>query len=183
MRKLHINFAPPSIARSLYTSHPLVLVLLVLGLGACGVGGWKLQRLLESNNAAQSRVAGLRSKLHAHEVAIAPVPVAKLSADQANVINAAIQQLNLPWRDVLDAVESATPDHIALISLEPDARHSSIKITAGASSGDEMIAYIQELKQQDTLLNVTLLHHEINAQDANHPVRFQLVANWKAVQS
>jgi hypothetical protein len=41
---------------------------------------------------------------------------------QADAVNAAVMQLNLPWRALHDAVAAATPASIALLALEPDAR-------------------------------------------------------------
>ena len=97
---------------------------------------------------------------------------------QATAVNAATAQLNLPWRDLLDAIEAATPAHIALLALEPDAKKSSLRGTAEAKSHDTMIAYIEELKKQGFLGLVALSRHETNEQDQNKPLRFQFEAQW-----
>jgi Tfp pilus assembly protein PilN len=42
-----------------------------------------------------------------------------------------------------------------------------------------MIGYVERMKAQDWFANVTLTRHEIDDQDQNHPVRFQLDAQWR----
>jgi hypothetical protein len=46
-------------------------------------------------------------------------------------------------------MRAATPANIALLALEPDARKRSMKITAEAKTSDDMIAYVEQLKQQE----------------------------------
>jgi Tfp pilus assembly protein PilN len=99
---------------------------------------------------------------------------------QADAVNAAVLQLNLPWRALHDAVQSATPAAIALLALEPDAKRRSLRITAEAKSSDDMIAYVVRLRGQDGFGAVALVRHEINEQDPNRPIRFQVDAAWSA---
>ena len=180
MRGLDIDFAPPSLQRTLYRAGPgawlLAAVALLLCL-ACAVLGYRLVAQ-QRTNIAQLAAAYTRAK--------APVMV-KLAADQprisevqAAVVNAAVMQLNLPWRALHDAIGAATPRSIAMLALEPDARKRSMKITAEAKSSDAMIAYVEELKKQELFADVVLTRHEINDQDPNHPIRFQIEAEWTA---
>jgi hypothetical protein len=43
-----------------------------------------------------------------------------------------------------------------------------------------MVAYVADLKQQESFSGVILTRHEINDQDPNRPLRFQLEATWVA---
>jgi hypothetical protein len=43
-----------------------------------------------------------------------------------------------------------------------------------------MVGYVEELKQQELFSSVMLTRHEINEQDPNRPLRFQLEAVWVA---
>ena len=97
-------------------------------------------------------------------------------------MNASVQQLNLPWRGLHDAVQAATPATIALLALEPDARKSSVRITAEAKSSDDMIAYVEALQRVEWFATVLLVRHEINEQDANRPIRFQIDAQWRSAR-
>lgn len=102
-----------------------------------------------------------------------------ISEPQAISVNNAIAQLNLPWRDLLDAIEIATPANVALLSIEPDSKKQLIKGTAEAKTSQEMIAYIERLKKHDFFGAVILIKHEINDQDENRPYRFQFEAQWQ----
>jgi hypothetical protein len=44
-----------------------------------------------------------------------------------------------------------------------------------------MIGYVEGLRRQDWFDAVALVRHEINEQDPNRPIRFQIDAAWKAV--
>ena len=180
MKRARIDFAPPSLARTMHRTGPLGWSLAVLALALCiaaGATGWQMmarQRVL----ASQIAVVRAQSSVPAPVVATAPQP--EIGEAQAAAVNAAVLQLNLPWRALQDAIAAATPKSIALLALEPDPRRRSMKITAEAKTSDEMIAYIEQLKQQELFGAVALLRHEINELDPNRPIRFQLDAQWSA---
>ena len=180
MKALPIDFAAPSLARTLYRTRTrdwlLLAVALILALVALWLG-WRLWKQQQAD-AAQLDAALARSRV----TVIAPVRVnqAAISEPQAAAVNAAVMQLNLPWRALHDAIGAATPAAIGMLSLEPDARRRSIKITAEAKSSDTMIGYVEALKEQEMFSAVTLTRHEINEQDPNRPIRFQIEAEWSA---
>ena len=179
MKRVRIDFAPPSLARTLHRTGPLgwsLAVLAVLLCLAAGATGWQIrqrQRVLDAELAA-ARVRG------APPTVVVAAPPPQVGAVQAAAVNAAVLQLNLPWRALHDAIAAATPKDIALLALEPDPRRRSMKITAEARTSDEMIAYVERLKQQELFGAVALLRHEINELDPNRPIRFQLDAQWSA---
>jgi len=181
MRKMHIDFAPPSLRRTLHRAPrgawSLVLMALVLLPNLAGSG-------MRYREQAQT-VARLEAQSQAHtrqaEVAKVAAPVrAPVPEAQAGAVNAAVLQLNLPWRALHDAIQAATPAGIALLALEPDAKKSNMRITAEAKSSDDMIAYVAQLQQVEWFGAVALVRHEINEQDPNRPIRFQIDAQWKA---
>jgi Tfp pilus assembly protein PilN len=183
MNKVNIDFAPASLARSVFRTPrqtwALVLAVAVIAsaLGAVRVGmrqrQWEVELLR-----AQSQARTQAQVQAARPVAVRPpVPEA-----QASAVNAAVLQLNLPWRALHDAVQAGTPSSIALLALEPDAKKSSVRITAEAKSSDDMIAYVEQLQKGEWFSAVTLARHEINEQDPNRPIRFQLDAQWRAAQ-
>ncbi len=183
MKKVCIDFAPPSLVRSVFRTPRRTWVLLCMAIAvgcAAGAAGferrqrqWELELLRVQSQA--------RTEAQARTVAPAvvrpPVPEA-----QAAAVNAAVLQLNLPWRALHDAVEAGTPASVALLALEPDARRHSVRITAEAKSSDDMIAYVEQLQKQEWFSTVVLARHEINEQDPNRPIRFQLDAQWRAAQ-
>lgn len=178
MKKLHIDFAPSGVRKALFHLHPLVLVGMVLGIALCigaAAAGYQLMELARTQ-AAQVRHHQQRQAM----LAKANLVVEKklIPEAQARAINSVISQLNVPWRDLQEAIALATPATVALLTLEPDIKKRLIKITAETKTSDAMFAYIQALQQQAFFSGVTLTRHEINEQDANNPIRFQIEAEW-----
>lgn len=181
MRKVRIDFAPPSLHRAILRAPRESLALLAILLGLIGqLLSSVAQYRRELDEGARLQAA---AEVHVRAAAArtAPAPLrAPLPAAQAAAVNAAVLQLNLPWRGLHDAVQSATPASIALLALEPDAKKSLLRITAEAKSSDDMIAYVARLQQDDWFKAVALVRHEINEQDPNRPIRFQIDARWQA---
>lgn len=184
MTPLHIDFAPPSMRRTLARTPPLAWLLLAIALLLCAAAGVLAWRLQVQQRADQAQIDNVRRRVAAPVVAAVAAPVAgalpQISTVQATVVNAAVLQLNLPWRALRDAVGAATPPTIALLALEPDAHKQSLRLTAEAKNSDEMFAYVEKLKEQELFSAVLLTRHEINDQDPNRPIRFQLDAVWSA---
>jgi hypothetical protein len=138
--------------------------------------GW---RLVEQQRRMDAELLEARARVPA-PVAAPVLALARISEAQAGAVNAAILQLNLPWRALHDAVGAATPATIALLALEPDARKHALRITAEAKNPDDMVGYVEQLGKQDLFSGVALTRHEINDQDPNRPIRFQVEAYWSA---
>jgi Tfp pilus assembly protein PilN len=178
MKALHIDFAPRSWLRALRTTRPIIWVLGCAGLVLCVSAAVAAVRLLQEQALQAMELQRVQAQW-VQRAARQPAPIKfPLSETQATAVNGAVAQLNLPWRDVLDAVETATPATIALLSLEPDARKRLLRGSAEAKTSDTMIAYIGQLKQQAYFASVVLTKHEINEQDPNKPLRFQFEAQW-----
>jgi Tfp pilus assembly protein PilN len=174
---IHINFARRSF-RSMLAGTPLwMLGLALLGLmlivfaiiSAASISD-KQQLLVET---LQRNVKKQEDGRH---TVSKPVVIPE---GRALAINAAVLQLNLPWSDVFDAIEEATPANIALVSIEPDAKKQLVKGTAEALNSDDMIAYIERLKKVALFVNVELIKHEVSEQDPYKPMRFEFAAQWK----
>jgi Tfp pilus assembly protein PilN len=181
MRKVRIDFAPPGLRRTLHRVPPnawalvpaaLVLVFIVVS------GGLKYRDQLDAiaRLRAQAQVRTATAQGQQRQAA----PARAVPEAQANAVNTAVQQLNLPWRGLHDAIQAATPASVALLALEPDAKKNSVRITAEAKSSDDMLGYVARLQDVDWFGTVALVRHEINDQDPNRPIRFQVDAQWKA---
>ncbi len=179
MKPMRIDFAPISLARTLSRVGAFTWTLASIALIVClifivdGVRIWR--RHVADQVALQQLIAQHRKRL-------AQIPVVQkksITAAEISVVNTAIARLNLPWRDLLDAVERATPADIALLSLEPDTAKHSLKGSAEAKDFAAMIAYIASLQQQDFFSNIELLRHETNEPDTHKPIRFQFAMRWR----
>lgn len=180
MKRLDLDFAAPSLARSVHRASLLAWVLLVLAIAVCLVAAAVGLDLRARQRASDAQLAAVRQKASAPVVVAVAVQPVTIGEPQAAAVNAATLQLNLPWRDLRDAIGAATPKQIALLALEPDARKLTMKVTAEARNSDDMIAYVEQLKQQEQFTSVNLVRHEINDQDPNRPIRFQVDAQWGA---
>lgn len=181
MSRLDIDFAPRGWRRSVHRVPAWAWLAGAAGLLLCAsaaqLGSDAVQRLQVRE--AQWQRAQLR--LQANMQPPPAAPATPIPAAQAAAVNAAIMQLNLPWRDLQDALATATPPGVALLALEPDARKRILKITAETKSSDAMVDYVAQLKQQQAFgAGVQLLRHEVNQLDPNLPLRFQLEARWGA---
>ena len=87
--------------------------------------------------------------------------------------------LMIPWGDVLNALEAAALNDLALLAIEPDAKKRQLKITAEAKNKDILFSYLEKLEASNELTNVYLLKHEIVEDVDQHPIRFVAVATWK----
>lgn len=188
MRTMRIDFAAPGWRRALYRLHPAALAGCALGLALCaGAALYGYRMVVQQRARAEqvSRIEGEQRRLQVQQQragapgagATAPAKV-QISDALGKAVNAAVLQLNLPWADVQEAVGAATPPAIALLALEPDPNKQLLKISAEARNADDMIAYIEQLKQQEFFTGAALLRHEVSEQDPNRPIRFQVEAQW-----
>jgi Tfp pilus assembly protein PilN len=177
---MHIDFATSSWRRTLYRLHPAAALAGAAGLLLCAGAVWLALHLSEQREERAQQLQRVQQRAAVLAQQPAAVPETAIPAAQAAAVNAAVLQLNLPWRDLQDAVAAATPANIALLALEPDARKQVLKITAEAKSSDEMVGYIELLKQQELFASAVLARHEIGDQDPNKPIRFQVEAQWRA---
>ena len=181
MTRLDIDFAPPNWRRSLHRVPAWAWITGALGVALSVTAAWAGCAALQRQQASEARWHLAQQRVMAATRGSAPAPQVLIAPAQAAAVNAAILQLNLPWRDLQDALASATPPAIALLALEPDARKRVLTITAETTSSDAMVAYVAQLKQQELFgTRVHLLRHEINELDPNKPLRFQLEARWGA---
>ncbi len=178
MTPVRINFASSTILRAIARMRPVNWLIGCAGLAMCVSAAMTLVDQARQNHVRQDDIRRLQVQLAERSQRKPVSKKAVISGVQAAAINRTILQLNLPWRDLLDAIEDATPPTIALLALEPDAKKHSLKGTAEAKSSDDMIAYIEELKKQEFFDNVAMTKHEVNAQDPNRPLRFQFEAQW-----
>jgi Tfp pilus assembly protein PilN len=88
------------------------------------------------------------------------------------------KSLTAPWAGLLDAIESAPQQSVALLGVEPSSAKQSFRLTAEARDANAMLAYLQALQNDRRLVNVALVSHQVQVQAVGHPIRFQLQAGW-----
>lgn len=178
MKRAPIDFAPVSLARACAS---VSFFGWLSALGAVLALAYSAQQLWLTVQATDAVVLQQR---HAQRPVRRAVPVAAaprpaLPARQVDAVNLAVAQLNLPWRDLFDAIEATTPANVALLSVEPDARKNVVRGNAEAANSDAMIAYIERLKRHAFFKQAVITHHEVNDKDPDHPLRFQFDVVWR----
>lgn len=110
------------------------------------------------------------------------IPVSALSPMQVRGYNNVIRQLNLPWKNLFEDLESMTPMDVALISIEPDGSRSTVKLVAEAKSLTTLLSYSSKLQQHGIFGQITYSKHETNEQDANKPIRLSFELELRPVR-
>jgi len=133
------------------------------------------RQLVAAEQAKQELVSQLdrRSGRDTARTAVAPI-----APERVQAINAAVQQLNLPWSELMDALESASIPQVAILEWSPHAESGKLKGVAEARTSDDMIAFARKLKAQTIFVSVELTGHQVNEQDRNKPLRFDFVVTW-----
>jgi Tfp pilus assembly protein PilN len=106
-----------------------------------------------------------------------PVPRPSQPATPAEALrqmDAVTARLNVPWSDVLDAIERSTTQKVALLTLEPDARTGSVSLTTEARSLDDLLNYAEALGQDAAVASVRMGQHDLREQEPGQPVRMTL---------
>lgn len=92
--------------------------------------------------------------------------------------NEVIDQLALPWDQLFASVEDATGKDVALLSIQPDKHKGAVSIEGEAKDIAAMLDYMRRLNEAKQLRKIDLLSHQVQQQDPQKPVRFNLSARW-----
>jgi len=179
MRRLAIDFAAPSWGRALRRTPPLFWLLGVAGAALCAGALFFDNAETVHQATLRAKVDALQSRLAARHARLAARPVQALPEGQVVAVNAIVTQLNQPWSAVLDALESASGQSVALLEIHTDAKAGLLRGTAEAANSRAMLAYVERLKQQSVVEGASLSKHEINTQDASDPIRFEFEVRWR----
>ena len=125
--------------------------------------------------------ARIEHKLHPVRV---PTPITSAQAQQlateVNNANEVVLQLNLPWDQLFQTVESANGDDVALLGIVPDVKRGRIKVSGEVKEFGVLLDYLRTLQESEFLTGVYLEHHQVQEQDPEKPIRFALDASWTA---
>jgi Tfp pilus assembly protein PilN len=183
MKRVRLDFAPAGLRRTLLRAPLAARAAVIAALALCAFALVQVLDYREAREEVDAQLAALRARAAVPAPSASPAPAAlraPVGEQEAVAVNAAISQLNLPWRALHDAMRAATPPNVALLALEPDARKRVLRITAEAKNSDDMLAYVSLLEREEWFGSVTLVRHEVVEQDPNRPLRFQLDAAWEA---
>ncbi len=92
--------------------------------------------------------------------------------------NSILDQINLPWEALFDSIESASTEHIALLSLQPNVANRLLRISGEARSMSELLDFVEALERELVFENVHLLNYKIKQDNPQRPIIFLLTATW-----
>lgn len=95
--------------------------------------------------------------------------------------NAILDQINLPWETLFDAIEHAATEQIALLSLQPNVGNRTLRISGEAKSMAELLDFVEALERELVFENVHLLNYKIKQDSPHRPIIFLLTAAWMQV--
>lgn len=156
---------------------PLLLLLLFIGAIAAIVITVEYSRLQQQ---IDERSAMLQQLRLAHGPQ--PQPSQKeqrISAAMQKGQNDILARLSLPWVALFRALENAQDKKVALLTIEPNIKTGTVRLTAETGTLEQALAYLDRLQQQSALSAVTLIEHEIALETAGQPVRFTLSLSWR----
>lgn len=150
----------------------LGIVLALAGAVALGLGWNALQ-------ASRAAGAGLALQIAAHEQnkpRPATQPAARPDDAQAHIV----AQLAYSWQPAFDALAAARSKKIALVSLDAVQAKSQLKLEAEARRLADAVDFIDALRQQPGVKRAVLIQHEVMLDDAQQPVRFNILVELRA---
>ncbi|HWD30628.1 PilN domain-containing protein [Pseudomonas caricapapayae] len=174
MRRLELDFQPRRTALSAWA---------LVGIGACLLAGAivlsqgfdQQQAALDEQLDAFERQLGKRPE---HTSTLTPAQ-SREQTEKLAQMRSVSQQLQRPWERLFDMLEALPQDDVALLTLTPDARKGQVRISAEARDLEAMLTFHKRLEASGELRDVSLLNHEIQAKQAEHPVQFNLSATWE----
>ena len=98
-----------------------------------------------------------------------------------NQADDAVQRLNIPWGSLLNALEQAQNDTIALLGIEPDSGRGSLRLSGEARDLPSLVAYMKSIDGKGGMSAVRLLTQQVKQEDAQHPVVFAIEARWSGL--
>lgn len=111
-----------------------------------------------------------------HARSINGSPVATLRASRLALSG----ELTAPWENLLAVFEEHSSAEVGLLKLEPDSRTGLVRVQGQAKDLLAVFSYVKELEADTRLLDVNLVNHQVEREQAGRPVRFQIEASWRA---
>ena len=152
------------------------ILLALAGVAAMAWSWTNLQTARATEAGLAMRVAALEQR-PAHPAA---KPVSHAD-DVARATRARVaSQLDYSWQPAFEALAAAHSSKIALVSIDAVQAKSQLKLVAEARQLADAIAYIDALQQQPGVRRVELLQHEVQADDAQKPLRVSILVELRA---
>jgi hypothetical protein len=143
---------------------------------------------------ASASFAQLRDLRHQSAAPSTRPPAVRNAARSADelariaAINSAVRSLNLPFAELLSALQPPRDIRVGLLGIDLLAQGSTaasvntdtaLKLSAEAASGAEMTRYVAFIADRRPFVAAYLINHEVVAADPARPYRFTVEATWR----
>jgi len=155
---------------------PRALGLVVLAI-ALVAAGFLVERYREARLELE-RIEATQRLLGTERLAARATPRARLE-DEARSVEAVLRQLALPWGTIIETVEAATTNDVAILQLQPDAPQRQLRLGAEARTQQAMLDYLRRLGASEALAEVHVVSHQVQTEDPNRPIQFTVQALLK----
>lgn len=108
-----------------------------------------------------------------------PKPAIKLSQPEQKAAEKIVQQLNVRWFDLLQALEAKQVPEVALLQLLPDANRGQFVLSGEAKNYQALLKYVSQLQTVAVLEQVHLQKHQVNESHPQRPVSFEIQGGWQ----
>jgi Tfp pilus assembly protein PilN len=159
---------------------PVAWVLLGLAVAAGGVWFVAAGEARKQITQARSELSSLQRTQARATSAQEHTVRGAITPERARSVNDAIRRLNLPWDAIFTALNAAATPQVALLSLEPDASASVVRLTGETRSTESMLALQRRLEAQEGIASAVITKHEVRVDSPGAPVRFWIEARWEA---
>jgi hypothetical protein len=168
--RLDLDFSPTR------RNRPVGWLLLVVGVTAATLAAVQFQSAQAARMALASELNSANSRLSppSGEGSRAGPPLDPRVSKAANQV---ARELQVPWAELLAALEAVPTPEVALLGVEPSAQRHVVRITAEAKNSAAMLDYLQDL-QGRRFSDVWLLSHQVQAQTPGTPTRFIVQLKW-----
>jgi hypothetical protein len=108
---------------------------------------------------------------------VSPVVLSSMKDDGSSQL---LEQLNAPWETLLNGLEVAAGDKVALLSMQPNLTRGETVLLGEAARYADVLDYIERLKAQPGFMQAYLTNHTIAEDTPGKPVRFAITLQWEA---
>lgn len=108
---------------------------------------------------------------------MSPVVLTSMKDDGSSKL---LEQLDAPWETLLNGLEVAADDKVALLAMQPNLARGEALLLGEAARYADVLDYIERLKAQPGFLQAYLTNHTIAEDTPGKPVRFAIALQWEA---
>lgn len=160
------------------TPGPLVIGILLLSILALAHGAYLYLNGARANARQHKEHQQALTNWHA-SAPPAPPETDKLSPDTERAIAQAIDKLNVPWPQILSALEQSRPPDVALLKIEASQQNKRVLIQAQGKRMDSLLQLMDALPQKHPFVDVTpLLQGTGTDPDGRDNYNVTLEAKW-----